>query len=231
MWLRGAPCLQHSTTAFSNTSEGSAVHAHNTLLQGTGSVRVTLGALLSFTIAGMSPALLAAQTSPPDSPGCAQAVLEVRAGRLPELLQCPQSGPPALAKVWESPPVDPELLNTLSHATAGVRDMRVLPTVIKAAENPALLRPVRLAALRTLVRLYDPTLEVDFKTRPEDGANGRVFVMMGKWSSTPPGADGAFPITQGGRSEILATLERICDRAADVELRRVAARLRRALLD
>jgi len=212
------------------------VHRHNRLLQKIAPIRLPFGALVLLALSVVVSRSLPAQGSPSDSPGCSAAAQDVRAGKSVEsvrhglggLLECPQSGPPTLAKVWESPSVDPEVLNTLSHASAGIRDMRVLSAVIKSADNAALVRAVRLAALRTLVRLYDPKREVEFKTRTEDGANGPVFVMMGRWTSTV-GRDGAFPITQAGKNDILATLDRLGNTDSDPALRRVAVQLRREL--
>jgi hypothetical protein len=193
-------------------------------------------ALVISALGVAAPILLGAQGAPAEPPGCSGAVKEVRARRSNEsvvhglggLLECPQTGPLALVTVWAIPPSDPAVLNTLSHASAGIRDMRVLTAVMKSAEDATLFRTGRQTALRTLVRLYHPTLEVDFKTRPEDGANGPVFVMMGKWTSTP-GREGAVPITESGKDEILATLDRVGQTGTDQELRRVALRLKREL--
>ena len=189
-----------------------------------------------FACGVMLPTAAMAQTPAPEPLDCAVAAQSVTQAissdslmrRLGDLLACPESGPPVIAKLWERPPGQPELLNTLSHASAGLRDMRVLAAVIRTAENPELARITRLAAFRTLVRLYDPSLEVDFRTRPEDGPSGPIFVMMGKWTSDL-GRDGSKPITDAGRNELLGSLKRVGDSDEDAELRRVVKRLRKEL--
>jgi hypothetical protein len=179
---------------------------------------------------------VASQVPPSESPACTSAAQQARPGRpldatkrgLVELLECPQNGPQVFAVLWDSRPTDVSLLGTLSQATAGLRDMRVLPAVIRSAENTASPRHARLAAMKTLVRLFDPALEVDFRTRLTEGADGHIFVMMGRWTEVP-GRNGASPITPAGKDKILASLNRIANADPDAEIRRTAQRLEREL--
>jgi hypothetical protein len=177
---------------------------------------------------------VASQVPSVERAACPSVLLEARPGRpfestrraLADVIECPQSGPPALAALWDSRPSDASLLSTLSNASAGLRDMRVLLAVIRTAENSTLPRRMRLAALRTLLRLYDPARVVEFRTRPEDGPEGHVFAGFGEWSH-PPGRDGASPITAAGRDAILATLRRMGNADADPEIKRVSTLIER----
>jgi hypothetical protein len=157
-----------------------------------------------------------AQDAPIDAPGCAAAVAKLQPDLAPaslihglaDIMNCPERGPVALARLWETPPSDSAALETLSNVTAFIRDSRVVPAVVKNLEDARMPRPVRLAALVTSVRLYSPDRHVIFKQRPGEEAEGTIYVLMGGWVH-PMGRDGASPITPADRDRLMAALTRI----------------------
>jgi hypothetical protein len=194
-------------------------------------------ALALIGACALSPSPAVSQVPPAEAPACALAAQVIRDGgsvidasrALADLVACPHSGPPAFALLWDRNPGDTALLGNLRAATSYLRDMRTLSAVTRVAENAALPRHTRLAAIRTLVRLYNPILEVVFRTRPEEGPNGPVFVMVGSWTEVL-GRDGSSPITQAGRDRIAASVQSMAKGDPDMEMRRIAARLERELV-
>lgn len=170
-----------------------------------------------------------AQAVRTDAPGCATIVERLQPGTAPASLiralrdvgECPERGPVGLARIWEAPPSDTAALNALSSATLSTRDSRVVPAVVKTLEDSGMPRPIRLAALGTLVGLYSPDQLVDFKQRPGEEASGPIYVLMGGWSH-PMGHDGASPVTPADRDRLLAVLTRISQSDTDQGIRYAA---------
>lgn len=179
---------------------------------------------LVLSLAISAPA--SAQGARTDAPECATIVEGIRPGTAPASLKraladvskCPERGPVALARVWEAPPSDTLALETLGNATLFIRDSRVIPAVVKTAENSSMPRPIRLAALGTLVGLYSPDHHVIFKQRPGEEASGRIYALMGEWTH-PMGRDGASPVTPADRDHLWAVLTRISQSDADPGIR------------
>ncbi len=192
-----------------------------------------LGRSISYLVLYLSiSAPVSAQATRPDAPECATIVERFRPGGphaslvrgLSNVAECPGEGPAALARLWRNPPADTATLNTLSNATLSVRDARVIPPVVAAVENSGLSRQVRLAALRTLVRLYAPTYDVIFKQRPGEEGRGPIYALVGQWTG-PVGREGTSPVTPADRDRLLAALRQVSQSDIDPGLSRAASQL------
>lgn len=176
--------------------------------------------------------MVSAQAARTDAPECATTVESLEPGAAPASLrralrdvgECPDRGPIVLARVWEAPPSDTAVLEMLSNATLFIRDSRVIPAVVKTAENSAMPRPIRLAALGTLIRLYSPSHVVHFEQRPGDEDNGPIHVLFGQWTH-PIGREGASPITSTDCERLLMVLTRISESDTDPGIRRAASQV------
>jgi hypothetical protein len=175
-----------------------------------GSATVYLVLCLAIT------ASASAQDARMDAPGCAAAVEKLQPDSAPaslrrglvDIMNCPERGPIALARLWEAPPADSAALETLRNVTLFVRDSRVIPAVVKNLEDAEMPRSIRLAALATSVGLYSPDHVVAFEQRPGEEAEGMVYALMGEWMHST-GGDGASPVTPADRDRMLTVLTRI----------------------
>lgn len=192
-----------------------------------------LGVPIAYLVLCLSiSAPVSAQIARTDAPECTTIVERLRPGTthaslvrgLSNVVECPEEGPAALARVWQNPPADTATLSILSNATLSVRDARVIPPIVEAVENLGLSRRVRLVALRTLVRLYAPTYDVIFKQRPGEEESGPIYALVGEWTG-PVGREGASPVTPADRDRLLAVLSRVSQSDTDPGLRRAASQV------
>jgi len=175
---------------------------------------------------------VSAQTARKDAPECSTVVEGLHPGMASASLmhglvnvdRCPERGPVALARIWEAPPSDTAALETLGNVTLSVRDVRVIPAIVKTLDNSSMPRSIRLAALGTLVRLYSPDHVVQFKQRQGKNTTDQIYVLMGEWSH-PVGDDGASPITQVDRDRLLAVITRCSQSNSDPGIRSAASQV------
>ena len=144
------------------------------------------------------------------------------------LMSCPQRGPIALAAEWASPPNDTTDLRLLGAVSGNLRDNRILDAVRGIALQNSRPREVRLAALRTLVRYFDPRLAVEFKEPPRPDLPDAAYVMLGEWSH-PPGNDGSQPLPASVRQDVLDVLAQLETSPGDTVVEKVARYLRKRL--
>jgi hypothetical protein len=81
-----------------------------------------------------------------------------RLSDIPQLVQCPASGPATLAELWTRELTTPADLETLVQTSATLRDARLYDVVFGVARSSRQATAVRLGALRVLIEYYNPEL-------------------------------------------------------------------------
>jgi len=129
-------------------------------------------------------------------------------GELTDLAPCRESGPDALARIWQSIPADEPALRELRFASRRVRDERTLAALLAIAGNPAREREVRLSAFQVLVVYVDPRLVFD----PENLGHAPIVLGSGSHASYDVGSE---PPRPDAAERIIALLRQVGTSDAD----------------
>jgi hypothetical protein len=140
------------------------------------------------------------------------------------LVGCPVAGPEALAAEWSRPPVDSLELQALTGVSGMLRDRRIHLAATSVALDGSADRAVRLAALRVLVRHFDPCLEAAYRTPQHPELGGRAYVWLGE-SDHDVSREGQQQLPAGVRAEVVLTFGRLGATDADEQVRMIAAYL------
>lgn len=133
-------------------------------------------------------------------------------------------GPAVLASEWMAPPDDTLSLRLLAGVSGHMRDTRVLEAALSAARNSSLQVQVRLAALRTLVNLYNPCFDMAYRMPAKSEPRSRITIMLGQ-RDHPLGRDGGQPLGQGDSNRILQAIVQLGKDDTDLGFRDAAKRL------
>lgn len=119
---------------------------------------------------------------------------------------CPEDGPVALIRFWDSSPSDTTILSLLTAVTSQIRDRRLLDKMTGIASSPERPRRMRLSAMAALVSYFDPYRFVDFPAVDDVTLPTRSFVR--RISHTDPSiVMGLRPLDKASaQSSVLATL-------------------------
>jgi len=177
-----------------------------------------------------------AQQVPVDPPGCtaAENALEGRKSgpayheHLQALASCPAAGPRAFRLQWMSPPVEATAVRLLADVSSSIRDRRILEAVRDASFSDNNSQEVRLAAIRTMISYFDPSVAVHFQPSPDTSLPAAAYVMLGRWEH-PVGRDGEQALGPSMRAEVLGILRQLEQGPGDPIIAKVAGYLARRL--
>ena len=168
-------------------------------------MRIALGSLAAMVLLGARMQSTEAQVQEPQHCARAETMLVSRRNdssysrAASELLSCPSTGPKVLSREWANPPADSVAMRTLSNASSGLRDRRLLAAVKGVAASASQSRAARLEAIRTLVSYFDPIIFIEIGVRPGIPSPNDVYVSFGGWSE-PRGRDGSDPLPASTKS-------------------------------
>jgi hypothetical protein len=148
---------------------------------------------------------------------------------LSNLMSCPEQGVPLLEGLWEAPPADDSTFETFVRVAGTLRDGRLYMAARRMAQDPDRPSRERLAALRALVPLYNPSLFAHDWGHPAYPGAPANSVSIGHYShpSVQHGAVG-LPADAGAQIvELYADLERT---DPDAQVRYVAKVLHRDIV-
>ena len=149
-----------------------------------------------------------------------QALLRVRT--------CPDDGPESIRAAWARPPRDSTTLWALARVSGQLRDRRVFEAVRGAATNREGGTATRLAAIASLVSLFDDRVIASFT--PRVAPNGAQTMHVQLSQLTHPGSStGGAPLEGDTRDQILGLLTRLGDADTDRDVRSVSAQLAKRL--
>lgn len=143
------------------------------------------------------------------------------------IVHCPDSGPPALAVAWQLESGDDRgQLGLLVGQTERLRDGRLAHAVMTVATSPAYRYLVRLSALRVLVSYWQAGKTVSLETLEAPPAAAPPVLpygcCLGDELHFAP-VDGAVPIDEGTRAEIVSALRDMVTGDPDERVRAAAA--------
>jgi hypothetical protein len=149
-----------------------------------------------------------------------------RAGALESLMRCPSTGPSTLVQLWaREGPRDKMLRSALVEASGALRDARVFEELLRVTRRSQSPLQDRLASLRALLRLYDPSYSLS-----ED------YLLSDAPRSTLPRSTEAAEQTEGSsqlpsdyRLQVGRELARLAGADGDPSMRRAALHIRQAL--
>lgn len=121
---------------------------------------------------------------------------------------CEETGPDALALVWQHPPTTPADLDELGRTSRALRDARIVTALVEAAERTTSTDESRTVAIIALASYVRASFDLDWKAvMASDTADallpGAVTDLSPRIGSTPPAAD----VAASARSTIAALAE------------------------
>lgn len=178
-----------------------------------------------------------AQTPADARPGCRDAAARVTAAAdratlraaLSRLQTCPDEAPGVIASLWDNLPPDSLSQSALASASAAVRDARVFDAIQRAVRTATMPAQGQRTAVRALVMLYEPDLDVTHMTSTDAHGTTRARPQLTRVTHSRGIVNGSSPLPPSVRADILTLLSEIEAGARDAEVRQFAGWARKVL--
>ena len=184
-------------------------------------------ALMPFGLITLNGGLAVAQREPSD---CASVATSLRQqpdvpSKAWAVLECPISGPAALAALWARPGTPSAARRSVGEVSGLLRDETLFGAVRGTAENGARSPEDRLLALRVLMQYINSHYDVPAEFLSGNFADNSV----GRRVDGPVPVDGATPLPTGYRAQIGSVFARLAVSDLDVSVRHGSLMLRQVL--
>jgi len=147
-------------------------------------------------------------------------------GALESLIRCPISGPGALVQLWARQGPRTEMQRSaLVEVSGNLRDARVFHELIRVVRTAGAPLPDRLASLRALLRLYNPTYSLSENYLLSDEPRST----LPRITDAAEQSEGSSPLPRDYRLQIGTELARLASSDGDSAMRKVALRIRQGL--